>query len=177
MQRIRGRLSSMSLGSTQTKPFAPRRGIAFFPLYVAAELIIHGVMQRWNGSFFERTTLYDLGLSVYLGHHGRPCRIPVAVPDSPFTVLHTNGVHKIKLFRCGCEVADPIIDQLLAFGWFPATSKQPASAISFQALREFQALTHQCKYLSAYHYCYGVARMQDGTNLSQTSVSRPITLR
>ena len=85
--------------------------------------------------------------------------------------MHTNGIHSIRLFRCGCEAAEPLIDQLLAFGWFPSTAKQPSSAISFQALREFQALTYQCKYLSAYHYCLAVARLEDNTNLSHTSVS------
>ena len=126
--------------------------------------------QRWNGSFFERTTLYTLGLRVQLGHHGRPCHAPIPVPAGPFTVLHTNGVHDVRFFRCGCEVADSLIEQLLAFEWFPATAKQPASAVSFQALREFQALTHQCKSLSAYHYCHGVARLQDNTNLANISV-------
>ncbi|KAF9509453.1 hypothetical protein BS47DRAFT_1365256 [Hydnum rufescens UP504] len=39
----------------------------------------------WNGSFFECTTLQDMGLTVYLGHKG--CLMPKDGPVS-FTVIH-----------------------------------------------------------------------------------------
>ncbi|KAL6310199.1 hypothetical protein BKA93DRAFT_700311, partial [Sparassis latifolia] len=30
-------------------------------------------IQRWQGSYFECKTLFDIGLILFLGHHGRPC--------------------------------------------------------------------------------------------------------
>ncbi|KAF8206627.1 hypothetical protein K438DRAFT_1577420, partial [Mycena galopus ATCC 62051] len=29
--------------------------------------------KKWNGRFFEKIDLDELGLTIFLGHHGRPC--------------------------------------------------------------------------------------------------------
>src|SRR5882724_10596867 len=54
-------------------------------------------LQKWNGSYFEPTTLDDIGLRIQLGHPpGKSCSNPYHGYDE-FTVIHTNGLHHVPL--------------------------------------------------------------------------------
>ena len=80
--------------------------------------------QEWNGTYFERKTLKELGLNVQLGHPiGEQCHRPRSVPKDEFVVLHNNGIHVVCLAFCGCETAETLSRQLLRIRWFPATSE------------------------------------------------------
>ena len=39
-------------------------------------------VERWNGSFFEHSTLWEVGVRLYLGHEGRPCPSSQANTDA-----------------------------------------------------------------------------------------------
>ncbi|KIK79138.1 hypothetical protein PAXRUDRAFT_162111, partial [Paxillus rubicundulus Ve08.2h10] len=55
-------------------------------------------MKEWTGTYFECTTLKDLGLHIQLGHpvDERCVRTWLAVKDN-FIVLHNNGIHSMGL--------------------------------------------------------------------------------
>ncbi|KAI0061020.1 hypothetical protein BV25DRAFT_1827265 [Artomyces pyxidatus] len=105
-------------------------------------------MEYWEGTYFRRTSLRELGLVIRLGHGGKPC--PFAQPTATVTIVHTNGIHTCDVDYCGCmppgeyvPVATPL--QLANAGLFPATFKQPRTATTFQASREFNQFTLQAK--------------------------------
>ncbi|KAJ3737916.1 hypothetical protein FB446DRAFT_617016, partial [Lentinula raphanica] len=59
-------------------------------------------IKRWNGLFFENTSLQELGLRIQLGHpDGSICPNPISGP-SDFVVLHTNKIHRVSIDFCHC---------------------------------------------------------------------------
>ena len=92
--------------------------------------------------------------------------------SNSFVVVHTNGVHNISLVYCGCRHEDHFFLQLLQFGWFPSTIKQPNTAITLQALRQFHYLSLQCKSMSAQHYYLALVRNTDNTGVADVKVNK-----
>ncbi|KAJ3764694.1 hypothetical protein FB446DRAFT_615304, partial [Lentinula raphanica] len=59
------------------------------------------IVEKWNGSYFERILLQEIGVSVQLGHTGDSrCPSPRIIKN--FTVIHTNGIHRITALFCNC---------------------------------------------------------------------------
>ncbi|KAK0437899.1 hypothetical protein EV421DRAFT_1907100 [Armillaria borealis] len=77
------------------------------------------VLKRWNGRFWEDTTLKEMGLVFQLGHAGTECPIP-GLPQT-LTILHVNG--------------------LMHNGWYPATMAEPRSCATFECLDTFRLLS------------------------------------
>lgn len=95
--------------------------------------------QMWNGSFFECTTLKDLGLRIQLGHaygHSCPTRLPA---NATFRVIHSNGIHHVTIDQCWCYGL-PLSKQLLRIGWWPATLLDPRTAATFEVLQHYHLL-------------------------------------
>ncbi|KAK7676010.1 hypothetical protein QCA50_021045 [Cerrena zonata] len=116
-------------------------------------------IEKWNGTFFESTTLYDIGVTVPLGHpFGTKCAAPLS---RTITVLHTNGIHKIRVDFCGCLLGFELRTQLLRFGWWPATPLDPRSAATFAVLRQFQYLNLQGN-VTAYDFYRALEFQTDG---------------
>ncbi|KAF8212570.1 hypothetical protein K438DRAFT_1957172 [Mycena galopus ATCC 62051] len=112
-------------------------------------------IERWNGQFFEPTTLKALGLHVQLGHPpNERCSEPHALHSS-FVVLHINGIHEVAVDSCDCEHrlwAGPLEEQLQRHSWFPATDEKPRTCATFEVLDNFVTLTYQAK-TTMYDYC------------------------
>ncbi|TDL20498.1 hypothetical protein BD410DRAFT_725441 [Rickenella mellea] len=124
---------------------------------------LHAI-QKWNGQFFEKTTLRDLGLCVQLGHvPGSSCLSPEPGP-AEFTVVHTNGIHVINLNYCGCGSAGNKRQQLLRREWFPASQVIPQTCCTFRVLESFQITSLQLK-ISAYDFYGALAKLTDNTGL------------
>ncbi|KAF7305332.1 CxC2 domain-containing protein [Mycena chlorophos] len=96
----------------------------------------------WNGFFFVRTALKDLGLRIQFGHGGRRCVRPVA-GHRDFVVIHRNGVHEVAVDFCGCEQQEEEFLQLLRGRWFPATSGRPQTCATFDCVNLFDCLSHE----------------------------------
>jgi hypothetical protein len=127
--------------------------------------------QEWNGSFFKRVSLRDLGLTVYLEHQGKPCPFPGRVLDN-FTVVHTNGVHSLKIRLCACYCdGDRSHEkfQLLRCSWLPATTEIPQTAFTFDVLDSYFLLSLQGK-VSREDYYLSIARHTDNTGLDPPKV-------
>ncbi|KAG1844232.1 hypothetical protein F4604DRAFT_1518766, partial [Suillus subluteus] len=78
------------------------------------------IINKWNGTHFERAALADIGLRVQPGHEGMPCLCPQRGHIS-FVVIHTNAIHRVNIDFCGCHQRISHCQQLLRCKWYPAT--------------------------------------------------------
>ena len=56
----------------------------------------------WNGEFFDKETLQNLGLSYQVGHSGGPCPCPLAGPKN-FVIFDITGIHLVTIKYCNCS--------------------------------------------------------------------------
>ncbi|KAI6119465.1 hypothetical protein EV401DRAFT_2071463 [Pisolithus croceorrhizus] len=120
-------------------------------------------LEYWTGSYFERRSLRDLGLRIQLGHRaGDRCYRPRPAARDDFTIIHSNGVHSVKLDFCGCESAEAPFQQLLRIHWFPASSEKPRTAATFNVLEQFHLLSFESK-VSAFEFYQSLSRISDNT--------------
>ncbi|TDL13597.1 hypothetical protein BD410DRAFT_735152, partial [Rickenella mellea] len=122
-------------------------------------------IQRWTGTFFEKTSLYSIGLRVQLGHGGDTCTKPQ--PGRALTVIDTSGIHNVHVDYCGCGHSSGSTlyrVQLLRMRWFPATLLQPQTVMTFDALDMFHILTHQSK-ITFYDFYQTLVRRTDGSGV------------
>ena len=128
--------------------------------------------QEWTGTFFRKSTLRALGHKVQLGHQpGDTCTSPQR-STRPFTVLHTNGIHQIDIWFCGCDLAalhGDRVQQLLWRRLFPATSTDPQTGSTFALLEYAHVLSVQSK-LSLYDFYLSIEIITDATRVSGVKV-------
>lgn len=62
------------------------------------------------------------------------CPLPVK-SDKRLRVLHTNGIHEVAFFFCGCTWALPHHIQMLRRGLYPASQTDVRTCITFPLLR------------------------------------------
>lgn len=125
----------------------------------------------WNGAFFEKTTLTDLGAVIQLGHADGVCECPFTTPHV-LTVVHTNGVHDVCVSWCNCDYftgGTPRRIQLLRAGLFPASTEYPSTAVSFDALDLYHLLTAQAK-LSFYDFFETLSKRVDNSGIYENRV-------
>jgi CxC2 like cysteine cluster associated with KDZ transposases len=142
-------------------------------LHVRCSLIIYFRFdfQRWNGNFFEHTTLNDLGLRIQLGHRvGERCSNPATAAGDNFVVIDTNGVHEVGLDYCGCETAQHRTTQLLRARWYPATPVTPNTAATFNVLEYFHLLTFESK-ASVFEFLHALMRRTNNISITDVPVS------
>ncbi|KAJ7025446.1 hypothetical protein C8F04DRAFT_1212864 [Mycena alexandri] len=98
------------------------------------------LVEEWNDEYFERQTLYELGLVVQLGHPpGFAC--PTAHPaDKDFAIIDITGVHTVRLNFCECDARILHRQQLMRVRLWPATVKNPQTCATFGVIRLFQTL-------------------------------------
>ncbi|KAJ3816422.1 hypothetical protein F5880DRAFT_1494319, partial [Lentinula raphanica] len=129
------------------------------------------VVERWNGRFFEKVALRDIGVTVQLGHRvGESCINPRVVHD--FTVIHTNGLHTVHLAFCNCPnraLAGEWYQQLMRCCWFPATHLEPRTAATYRVLDTFHVLTLQGK-VTTYDFYAGLEKLTDNTGVKHIKV-------
>ena len=136
--------------------------------YVSVRALISFIPQQWNGSFFVRASLRDLGLIVHLGHQGKPCRFGRVLDN--FTVVHTNGIHTVKVRLCACygEHSQPKF-QLLRCSWLPASMEDPHTAFTFKVLNAYHLLSLQGK-ISREDYYLSISHHTNNTGLDPPKV-------
>lgn len=94
-------------------------------------------VEKWNGNFFARHTLKDLGHEITLEHLGTPCpNRPQDEQPTPMTVVDISGVHSISLRWCHCLHSRPRLEQLLAARLWPSTVKEPNTLFTFTLLND-----------------------------------------
>ncbi|KAJ3721281.1 hypothetical protein C8R42DRAFT_582431 [Lentinula raphanica] len=119
-------------------------------------------IKRWNGLFFEDTSLQEMGLRIQLGHpNGSICPYPAPGP-ADFVVINTNKIHRVTLDFCHCplSVMKPHWEQLMLNEWLPATTDRPKTACTFRALEQFHMLSYRGK-ITAYDYYTTLEKLTD----------------
>ncbi|KAF9503088.1 hypothetical protein BS47DRAFT_1374499 [Hydnum rufescens UP504] len=101
-------------------------------------------IQSWNGQFFSPMSLHTLGAYVQVGHCDNTCICPCQ-GSTPFTIIHTNGIHTVDIRFCDCSESSNSYSQLLCSRLFPATIHWPQTCATFQVLHHFHILTLQSK--------------------------------
>ncbi|KAF7329335.1 CxC2 domain-containing protein [Mycena kentingensis (nom. inval.)] len=104
------------------------------------------VIQEWTGDMWKDTDMHapvlegGLGLEFQLGHHGFPCPNP-ATPKR-MVVIDSKGIFSLRLRECRCDVGlrRSTVQLLLAHGWYPATTVNPATCATIEALELFRLL-------------------------------------
>ncbi|KAI6002176.1 hypothetical protein F5J12DRAFT_783943 [Pisolithus orientalis] len=122
-------------------------------------------VQKWNGRFFEDFTLQLVGLVLHLGHAGAPCLAGEGswedaashvdeewedIKESQqlahlnplddrnyLTVVDTGSMHFCNVQYCNCPGSEDSHLQLTMAGLFPAMTKAPRTAFTFQVLDDF----------------------------------------
>jgi CxC2 like cysteine cluster associated with KDZ transposases len=124
----------------------------------------------WNGSFFAKSNLKDLGLRVQLGHGGACCSSPLP-GASDFVVFDVSGVHQVAVDFCDCRSNGFVHkrNQLFRVGWFPATFDRPKTVFTLSVLKMFQELTLQGK-TTLYDFYHCMLRITDPVKLDKISV-------
>ncbi|KAL0568500.1 hypothetical protein V5O48_013480 [Marasmius crinis-equi] len=127
-------------------------------------------IEKWNGFYFERVTLHQLGLRVQVGHaahetcrNRRPAR-------SGFCIVDIDSIQEIELDFCQCQAAEIVGDswkQLMQARLFPATLLEPRTAFTFRMLEFFHAATLQSK-MTVYDVCQTIQRRTDGAGVADS---------
>ncbi|KAH8111809.1 hypothetical protein DFH11DRAFT_1546400 [Phellopilus nigrolimitatus] len=123
-------------------------------------------VEEWCGVYWKPTSLGILGLVVHIGHMNFRCPAPETLTRT-LTVIHTNGIHRVKVLFCACGAsageASLHYNQLIRVRWFPASSKKPQTVVSFDCVEYFHILTLQGK-LTAYDYYQSLVYHTDNTD-------------
>ncbi|KAL0574972.1 hypothetical protein V5O48_006988 [Marasmius crinis-equi] len=125
------------------------------------------MIERWNGSFFERQTLGSIGLTIQLGHPpGEVCSSPRPA-RSKFVIVDVDSIQDVNLSFCMCRRSSTVGDswqQLIRARLYPGTVDTPATAFTFRCLTAFHNFTLQGK-MSAYDFYHGLEMLTDAVGL------------
>ncbi|KAI0743720.1 hypothetical protein C8Q80DRAFT_1122131 [Daedaleopsis nitida] len=123
----------------------------------------------YNGVYFKRTSLRDIGLIVQLGHGGSTC--PNRTPPHCLVVYTPEGIHQVSVRFCECRMPSEgyvaFWKQCLCFGWFPATTRRPSTVFTFCVLDAFQELNLAGK-TNLNDYCKSLERLTDNSGTSKS---------
>ncbi|KAG8711370.1 hypothetical protein FRC09_020640 [Ceratobasidium sp. 395] len=117
--------ANMNLGSEETNESAERKPT-------------HRIRQ-WDGQCWVDSTLSSAGLTIYLGHGGKPCEDNDKT--SKLLVGDLNGFTEISVRYCTHSKPVQKALQLLDVGLFPCTDEHPKTAFTLPMLDMYDALT------------------------------------
>ncbi|KIK33179.1 hypothetical protein CY34DRAFT_100061, partial [Suillus luteus UH-Slu-Lm8-n1] len=116
-------------------------------------------LEKWNGNYFEQISLKTMGLRIQLGHPtGQRCLTPRRAFNDDFVVVDSHGIHEVSLDFCDCATAESHFQQLLQISWFPSTTSDPKTAVTFRVLEQYHLLSFESK-VSAYEFYHSLRRM------------------
>lgn len=119
----------------------------------------------WNGRYFERQTLADLGMEIHLGHRGKPCKNRTIAHQTTVRIINTNGIFTYKVNYCGCDNAPEVAMQMMALRLFPSTLARPESAATFDVLKNAQ-MHSLCGKESIWDFYEVIARLTDNIRIN-----------
>lgn len=114
-------------------------------------------VKKWNGHFFQKITLNEEGILLFLGHSGSPCpalhwsgghfhsdadrehaifsgQSRGIIEYDTLTAIDVTGAYKAKFVFCECDSAPEKWMQLLDMSYFPATTKSPSTVFTFEVM-------------------------------------------
>ncbi|KAF8122736.1 hypothetical protein K438DRAFT_1603507 [Mycena galopus ATCC 62051] len=128
-------------------------------------------IKEWNGRHWVEARLSGgsetLGLVYQVGHDGHPCEFPGR--ERSMVVMDVTGIHTIHMRFCGCEKATRVplgtVGQLLANGWYPATTVDPQTCATLEAL-EFYRMLSVVGNLNVHDFVGSLERKMDPLRMS-----------
>jgi hypothetical protein len=129
------------------------------------------LFQKRSGGSWHQVKLYDLGLHLFIGHLSPGVCSSSRSASSSFTIIHTNGLHRVRLHLCTCPGAPDTWAQLMRTQLWPATVTKPQTAATFNVLRQFEKL-NKFGHITATDYYRALAHMTDATGLSDLPIRR-----
>ncbi|KAJ7092132.1 hypothetical protein C8R43DRAFT_908197, partial [Mycena crocata] len=130
-----------------------------------AQLPTH-MVERWNGIFFEPLTLNDLAVEarIQLGHAPGTFCERASPAHKDFVIIDVLGIHVVKLSFCGCDSTVEHRQQLMRACLWPATSKNPQTAATFNVIRLFEMQNCLGK-ISAYDFVRSLEMLTNNDGL------------
>ena len=131
---------------------------------------------EWKGAHFACTSYGQLNGVYALGHCGEKCPNRERQSQGWLTVIvHTNGVHTMRVEYCCCLNAPKEHIQLTRARLFPASITQPATVFTFAALNEFHQHSLTSK-KAAYDYYDALRKLTSSAFPQDIPVSRSSSL-
>lgn len=136
-------------------------------------LLTNPRLKVWNGAFWSRAQLSDIGLVVNLQHGARQCPAPSGGIRN-IHVLDVNGIFNVKVRFCGCSISsgtsgsDAYV-QLMRARLFPATAKIPKTVFTFRALTLASHLNNQGK-VTGYDFYFSLMHLTDNAEIDPPKV-------
>jgi len=93
------------------------------------------------------------------------CENPIAC-HSNFVIIHTNGIHKVSIWYCGCSRAVPQHIQLLQPNLYPASQLSIRTCTSFQLLKLLHIFSLTMK-ASTYDFYCALEQLLDNTRIAK----------
>ncbi|KAG7086172.1 hypothetical protein E1B28_002131 [Marasmius oreades] len=141
--------------------FEPSCSICFLETHSSSPLHWAHV---WNGKFYDKRDICDLGYVYTFSHNHNGCRCEAAEAGGAyskpldFNLIDINGIHRIKCVFCACPGhgrPEHRFTDLLASGIFPATVARAETGFTFNVLSEFHLHTVTSK-KSPYDFVYSL---------------------
>jgi len=127
--------------------------------------------KHWNGEYFERKGLKELGFRWSLNHGGDDCPyITDGTGVQDLKILDITGIHFLEVGFCRCANHPSFGEQLLGQRLFPATLKRPQTAITINTLRLFHMLNHTAR-TTPWDFTGTMQRLTDNVDVTQLLVS------
>ncbi|KAI0349249.1 hypothetical protein OH77DRAFT_1415382 [Trametes cingulata] len=114
-----------------------------------------------ESGFWQKKTVADLGHVWYLGHGGDICDTNRSNPR-PMVFVHEHGIMDLPVKFCQCIGALMEPEQLLEHGCWPATWREPHTAITLNVMRSYHGLELQGQ-LNVHDFLAYLRRATDGT--------------
>ena len=128
-------------------------------------------IRRWDTSagYWTRVNPEDVDMKICLGHAGQRC--PLVMPEPKYLkVIHEHGYTQLQVYPCACPKAGEYAHQLVLAGLWPATWKNPGTAITIAAFSLFHNLKYGAQ-LNAHDYTAALKRMTDAVLTDEVNVS------
>lgn len=157
------------------------RDMRFYPLTGSRCVILLGgfddwdaynetTQQEWNGLFFKRVGLSQLGLVVQLGHTPGSACTAMRRGNHKFTLIDVTGIHTVAVQFCECDSRITHRQQLMRVCWWPATVRDPSTCATFNVIRLFQNMNCLGK-ISAFHFLKSLELLTNNDGLTPPPVS------
>jgi hypothetical protein len=132
-------------------------------------------VNKWNGKFFEKTSLHALGYVIHLGHAGHSCPNTSSTPGfhTTLVILNTNGIFTHCILWCECDNAPSSFFQLFKTGFFPSSFKKPQTAFTFDLLDYVYIDSMECK-TAALSFCQKLAHITDNSFPGEVKVRQSV---
>ncbi len=121
-------------------------------------------VEKWNGKFFQKSSLHALRYIICLGHEGQPCPHTHTSPgfDTTMVLIHINGIFTHRILWCACPNVSEHYLQLFEAGLFASSFKQPQTAFTSQVLDYYFIDSLECK-TAAMSFWQKLTRLTDNT--------------